>query len=130
MSLVWSAWVSPESITQWNHASDDWCCPEAKIHFEEGGRFRYRMEAKDGSAGFDFEGQFRSIQHHRLIAFALEDGRNVRVEFITVGSDTRIVETFEAEEQNAAELQRQGWLCILENFKRHVESIVADSGAA
>ncbi len=122
LSSVWGAWVTPEDITNWNFASEDWCCPRAEIDLVEGGKFNYRMEAKDGSMGFDFDGQFTDIQPNKSISYKIADGRTVEIEFIGTGSGVTIVETFQAEDENSAELQKQGWYCILENFKKHVES--------
>jgi len=122
LERVWRAWVTPDEIIRWNFASDDWCCPSAHIQLEAGGRFSYRMEAKDGSFGFDFEGEFVSIQPGKEIQYTIADGRWVKVQFLACDGGTRLVETFQAEDQHSAEQQRQGWLCILENFKKHVES--------
>lgn len=119
---VWSAWITSGDITSWNFASDEWCCPRAEIDLSNGGKFNYRMEAKDGSMGFDFVGEFTDIQPHRSISYRIADGRDVRVEFIQTENGVKVVETFEAEDENSAEQQRQGWLCILTNFKKHVES--------
>jgi uncharacterized protein YndB with AHSA1/START domain len=119
---VWHTWVSPEEIINWNFASDEWCCPSAEIAFVEGGKFNYRMEAKDGSMGFDFEGVFTKVEPLKSIHFKLEDNRQVKVDFIDTANGTKVVEKFEAENENSAEQQRQGWLCILGNFKQHVES--------
>jgi uncharacterized protein YndB with AHSA1/START domain len=119
---VWDAWISPEHITKWNFAIDEWCCPSAVLDFEQGGGFSYRMEAKDGSMGFDFEGKFMNIQTHKLISFKLEGDRLVRVKFRKTTNGTEITEIFEAEDENAAEQQKQGWLSILNNFKKYVEN--------
>lgn len=118
---AWEAWTSPASITQWNFASEDWQCPRAQLDLRPGGTFNYRMEAKDGSMGFDFEGEFTSITPHCLIEYSMGDARKVKVEFIPDGDDTRLIETFEAEDQNSAEQQRQGWQAILDNFKKFTE---------
>lgn len=122
LTSVWDAWVTPEDITSWNFPIEDWCCPKAEINLEEGGYFNYRMEAKDGSAGFDFEGVFTGITPYKVIHSRLEDGREVRVEFIEIENGVKVVESFETEDENSAEQQRQGWLSILNNFKKHVES--------
>jgi uncharacterized protein YndB with AHSA1/START domain len=120
---VWKAWTTPENITQWNFASEDWQCPRAKLSLTCGGKFNYRMEAKDGSFGFDFEGEFTSITVNHEIEFSLGDNRKVAVIFIPAGNATRVVETFEAEDEHSAEQQRQGWQAILNNFKKHVERL-------
>ncbi|MCW8128579.1 SRPBCC family protein [Microbulbifer halophilus] len=121
LDRVWDAWVTPEDITKWNFAVADWCCPRAEINLEEGGHFSYRMEAKDGSVGFDFEGKFTKVSPRKSIHFKLEDDREVKVEFMETENGVRVTETFEAEDENSAEQQRQGWLSILDNFKKHVE---------
>jgi uncharacterized protein YndB with AHSA1/START domain len=121
IKTIWEAWVTPEDITQWNFAIEEWCCPSAKIDFVEGGNFNYRMEAKDGSFGFDFKGEFTHITLHKLIQYSLEDGRMVMIEFIDSNNGVKVVQTFDTEDENSAEQQRQGWLGILTNFKTHVE---------
>ena len=119
---VWSAWITPDDIRNWNFASEEWCCPDAKIDFTVGGKFSYRMEATDGSMGFDFGGRFTAIEAKRLIEYALDDGRKVIVLFSKTEQGTRVVETFDAENELAAEQQKQGWQSILNNFKKHVEA--------
>ena len=119
---VWAAWITPDDIKAWNFASDDWWCPDAKIDFEVGGQFNYRMEAKDGSMGFDFAGRFTSISPNECIEYALDDGRKVRIDFSVSEPGTRVLETFEAEDALSAEQQRLGWQSILNNFKQHVEA--------
>lgn len=118
---VWNAWINPDDITRWNAASDDWHTPEARVDFRVGGRQWARMEARDGSAGFDFVATFTKIEPHRVIEMLLDDGRNVRVEFHPMQEGTMVRETFDAESENDPELQRSGWQAILDNFKRHVE---------
>ncbi|MCC9603728.1 SRPBCC family protein [Stieleria sp. JC731] len=119
---VWKAWVTPSDITRWNFASDEWCCPTAQIELVVGGQFSYRMEAKDGSIGFNFEGTFTVIEPQSLIKYALADARIVEVKFVQTDSGVRVVETFDAEDEHSAEQQRQGWQCILDNFKLHTEN--------
>ncbi|MBE0363845.1 hypothetical protein PULV_a1346 [Pseudoalteromonas ulvae UL12] len=121
-ATVWNAWVSPEDITSWNFAIDEWCCPKAEISLEVGGKFNYRMEAKDGSMGFDFEGTFTEINPQKSIRFELGDSRVVTVEFLETAEGVRVIESFDAEDENSAEQQKQGWQSILNNFKKHVES--------
>lgn len=121
LSRVWDAWVTPDDITRWNFAIDSWCCPAAEIDLRVGGNFSYRMEARDGSAGFDFTGTFTAIQPGQLIRFSLGDNREVSVKFSESQDGVRVVETFDAEDENSAEQQRQGWQAILNNFKKHVE---------
>jgi uncharacterized protein YndB with AHSA1/START domain len=117
---VWNAWVTPDHITKWNFAIDAWCCPAAEIDLRAGGRFKYRMEAKDGSVGFDFEGVFTKVAPQQSLHFELGDDRLVTIEFMQTSNGTRVAETFEAEDENSAEQQKQGWQCILNNFKRYV----------
>ena len=119
---VWSAWTTPERITQWNFASDDWQCPSATLDLKEGGAFSYRMEAKDGSMGFDFEGVFSVVDRPNEIQYTLGDDRPVIIRFVESDGGVKVSETFEAEDVHTGEQQRQGWQCILENFKAHVEA--------
>ena len=120
---VWEAWTKPEHIVKWNYASDDWHSPWAKTDFREGGNFSARMEAKDGSMGFDFGGIYNVIRTNEYIEYTIGDGRNVQVTFTKQGKATKVVETFEAESTNSIELQRGGWQAILDNFKKYTESI-------
>ncbi|MDO6822132.1 SRPBCC family protein [Marinobacter sp. 1_MG-2023] len=122
LATVWDAWVTPKDITKWNFALDEWCCPRAEVNLEAGGNFNYRMEAKDGSVGFDFEGIFTKIESNESIYFELGDNRVVTVEFIETVNGVKVLETFDAEDENSAEQQKQGWQSILNNFKKHVES--------
>ena len=119
---VWAAWTTPEDISQWNFASDEWCCPKAEIDCAPGGRFSFRMEAKDGSMGFDFEGAFTEVDPMKTIRFKLGDEREVTVSFSELNPGHVLVEeTFEAEDEHSGEQQRQGWQAILDNFRGHVE---------
>jgi uncharacterized protein YndB with AHSA1/START domain len=122
---VWAAWITPEDIQRWNFATDEWICPRADIELSVGGKFSYRMEARDGSIGFDFEGVFTRIENNRLIEFELGDQRRVSVEFSEAENGVRLVERFEVEDQHSAEQQREGWQSILDNFKKHVEATAA-----
>ena len=122
LSAVWDAWVTPEDITCWHFALDEWCCPKAALDLKAGGNFNYRMEAMDGSAGFDFKGQFMKINPHKSIYYTLGDERVVELHFIKTNNGVKVVETFEAEDENTAEQQKQGWLSIFNNFKKHVEN--------
>jgi uncharacterized protein YndB with AHSA1/START domain len=121
LNRVWAAWNNPEDIKRWNAASDDWHTPRASVDLREGGKFNARMEARDGSEGFDFEGTYTRIVPRKLIEYRMDDGREVSVEFSQEAGRVRVRETFDAESQNPAELQRQGWQAILDNFARHVE---------
>jgi uncharacterized protein YndB with AHSA1/START domain len=121
VATAWKAWTSPDSITQWNFASADWVCPRAEIDLRPGGKFNYRMEAKDGSVGFDFEGEFTAVDPHRRIEYSLGDDRKVVIEFLPVAGTTCVRESFEAEDAHSAEQQKQGWQAILNNYKLFVE---------
>ena len=119
---VWEYWTKPEHIIHWNFASDDWHAPWAKNDLREGGKFSWRMEAKDGSFGFDFGGEFTVIKLFQYIEEVLGDGRVVKISFKGDDKKTSVVETFEAEEQNPIEMQKNGWQAILNNFKKYVET--------
>jgi len=119
---VWLAWTQPEFIIKWNFASDDWCCPSATNELVEGGKFSWRMDAKDGSFGFDFSGQFNEIVQFSKIDESLDDGRSVVIVFIKTDAGIRVVEKFEPENVNPPESQKMGWQLILDNFKKFVES--------
>lgn len=118
---VWKFWTEPEHIVQWNHASDDWHTTKSENDLCVGGKFLSRMEAKDGSFGFDFGGIYTDIKPHELIAYTLGDNRKVEVIFSKKGNDTVITSHFEPETQNPVEMQKGGWQAILNNFKKHVE---------
>ena len=106
----------------WNNASPDWHTPSAKNDLRQGGKFNARMEARDGSMGFDFGGTYSEVILHKNISFTLEDNRKVTVIFSSLANSTRVVESFEAESTNSEELQRTGWQSILDNFKKYVEN--------
>lgn len=127
VNQIWTAYTSPRHIVKWNFASPDWHSPSAKNELEPGGSFSYRMEAKDGSVGFDFEGVFQKVQPNELVSYVMGDEREVSVEFDDLGEKTRVKVTFDAEEMNSEELQREGWQAILDNFKKHVEGFQHDS---
>jgi uncharacterized protein YndB with AHSA1/START domain len=118
---VWKYWSAPEHIVKWNNASDDWHSPKAENDLRTNGKFNVRMEAKDGSFGFDFGGVYDEVKEHELIAYTMGDGRKVNVTFSGSGEQTKIVETFDAESENPVEMQRSGWQAILDNFKRYAE---------
>jgi uncharacterized protein YndB with AHSA1/START domain len=118
---VWRSWTEPTHITRWNFASNDWWAPRATNDLTKGGKFSFRMEAKDGSFGFDLEGVYDRVEIQKRIDYTLSDGRKVMVEFVGDGSTCKIVEEFEAETENSEELQRAGWQAILDNFKKYVE---------
>lgn len=122
VNKVWNCYNSPEHITKWNFASDDWYCPKAENNLREGGRLKSRMEAKDGSFGFDFEAVYDEVIEHEKIIFTLLDGRKVETLFEFVDGKTNVTTTFDAENENPVEMQREGWQAILNNFKKYVES--------
>ena len=119
---VWKFWTEPGHIIQWNNASDDWHTPRAENDLRVGGKFSARMEAKDGSFGFDFGGDYTNVIEHKIIEYILGDGRKVKIEFSSEGDTTTVVETFDAENTHSAEMQRSGWQAILDNFKKYTET--------
>lgn len=119
---VWEYWTKPEHITKWNNASDDWHTPRAENDLRPGGTFAARMEARDGSMGFDFGGVYDDVRTNEYIEYTLGDGRKVNVTFTPRGNATQVVENFEAESTNSLEMQKGGWQAILDNFKKYTES--------
>ncbi len=119
---VWDFWNEPKHITQWNAASEDWHTPQASNDLRPGGRLSSRMEAKDGSFGFDFEGTYTDVVPLSVISYTLEDGRTVTITFSSKGNQTLIKESFDAEGTNSIERQQAGWQAILDNFKKYVEN--------
>lgn len=121
---VWDCFTQPQHITQWNFADASWHSPTAKIDFTEGGTFDYRMEAKDGSMGFNFTGRFDDISPLTQIKYTMDDGRTCEVIFRRIKDDKiEVIENFQAEENNPIEMQKQGWQMILNNFRDYVESL-------
>ncbi len=119
---VWNYYTAPEHITQWNFALDSWHCPKAINDLIVGGRFVSRMEAKDGSAGFDFEGSYKNILFGERIEYIIGDDREVIIEFEDKGNNKiDVFVTFDSEDENPIEMQQEGWQNILDNFKKHVE---------
>lgn len=118
---VGEAYTTPADITQWNFASDDWCCPSAEADLKVGGGYKARMEAKDGSFGFDFEAVYEEIEPYKAITLAMSDGRKARTTFEATGNGTKVTTRFDAEMQNSIKMQRDGWQTILNNFASHVE---------
>lgn len=119
---VWEFWTNPEHIIKWNYASKDWHTPKAENDLKVGGKFLSRMEAKDGSFGFDFEGVYDEVIINKKISYALLDDRKVTVSFLQTENGIEIKEIFEAENENSIELQKNGWQAILNNFKTYVEN--------
>jgi uncharacterized protein YndB with AHSA1/START domain len=119
---VWKYWTTPEHIMKWNNASDDWHTPRSENDLRVGGKFSTRMEAKDGSFGFDFGGVYDTVKTNELIAYTLGDNRKVIVTFTANGKETKVTEIFDPEQVNPSEMQRSGWQAILNNFKKYTES--------
>jgi uncharacterized protein YndB with AHSA1/START domain len=118
---AWEYYTVPEHIVKWNFASDDWHCPSASTDLHVGGVFSARMEAKDGSSGFDFEGIYDEIVEGEKVVYHMSDGRVVTVTFESKGEGTLATVVFDAEMTNSVELQRRGWQAILNNFKKYAE---------
>ncbi len=122
-SKFWEAYNSPQHIVNWNFASDDWHCPSAETDLQPGGKYKARMEAKDGSFGFDLEAIYDEIIPHEKLEYTLLDGRKVITTFCEEDEKTKVVTEFEAENQNPLEMQKEGWQAILDNFKKYVETL-------
>lgn len=118
---VWIYWTEPEHITKWYQASDDWHAPKAENDLRVGGRFLTRMEAKDGRMGFDFGGIYDVVTVHEEISYTLGDDRKVWITFISEGDQTKVIQTFDAENSQPIEFQQAGWQAILDSFKAYVE---------
>lgn len=120
---VWECYTKPVHITKWNFASDEWQCPHATNELKVGGKYNARMEAKDGSFGFDFEAIYDEIIECQKITYTMLDGRKATTTFEDLGGKTRVTTVFDAEGSNSLEMQKQGWQAILNNFKKHAESL-------
>jgi uncharacterized protein YndB with AHSA1/START domain len=120
---VWNSWNTPEHITKWNSASEDWHTPKASNDLRVGGKFTATMAAKDGSMSFDFEGTYTKVKPNEAIEYTIADGRAVKIKFDASGNKTHITETFEAENENPIEMQRGGWQAIMDNFKKYTEEL-------
>lgn len=118
---VWRAYTTPADIMQWNAASDDWHTPSASVDLREGGAFCSRMEARDGSMGFDFAGTYTKIVEHELIETEF-GGRAAHITFTQTPEGVRVRVSFDSEPSHSIEQQREGWQAILDNFARHVAS--------
>jgi len=119
---VWQFWTEPQHIIQWNAASNDWHTPRAENDLRVDGKFVSRMEAKDGSWGFDFTGTYITIQEHQEIGYVLEDGRKVQILFSDKDIETTVTEIFDAENTHPIDMQQPGWQAILDNYKNYVEA--------
>lgn len=121
LATVWRAYTTPADIVQWNAASADWHTTAATVDLRVGGTFSSRMEAKDGSVGFDFAGTYTAVELERLLAYAFGD-RTARIEFAEAGGAVTVTVAFDAETEHSVEKQEAGWQAILDNFRRHVEA--------
>ena len=119
---VWELWSKPEHITKWANASDDWHTTRAENDLRAGGKFLSRMEAKDGSFGFDFGGVYDAVRENEYIEYTLGDERKVKITFTPQGNKTKVVESFDAENTHSVEMQKGGWQAILDNFKKYTEA--------
>ncbi len=120
---VWRYWTEPNHITKWNQASDTWHSPRAENDLRVGGKFLTRMEAKDGSMGFDFGGEYDAVKLHEEISYTMDDGRKVNIMFQNQGNETKVVEVFDAEGTHSIEMQQAGWQAILDSFKTYTEEL-------
>lgn len=123
VEIVWKYWTEPEHIKNWNTASNDWHTTKAENDLRVGGSFLSRMEAKDGSIGFDFSGTYDEVKLYKTIEYTLGDNRKVRITFESNDDMSEITETFEAESTNPLDMQKAGWSSILESFKNYAEGI-------
>lgn len=123
IKTVWNAWNSAEHMVNWNFASDDWNCPKATIDLKVGGIMNSRMEAKDGSFGFDFKVIFDEILENEIVAYTMEDGRKAITTFKDNGDSVDVQTLFDPENENPIELQQGGWQSILNNFKKYTEGL-------
>lgn len=121
-SKAWQTFTRPEHITGWNFASDDWQCPGAENDLRPGGRYSARMEAKDGSFGFDFTAVYDEVEEGRRLSYTMEDGRRATTTFEPAGEGTTVTTTFDPEGTNDPEMQRAGWQAILDNYRRYTEA--------
>ena len=119
---VWDAYVEPKHITRWNFATEDWQCPSAKNDLKVGGKYAARMEAKDGSFGFDFEAIYDEVVEQKTLTYTMGDGRKATTKFEDLGDKTKVTTTFDAEAMNPEKMQQDGWQAILNNFKKYVET--------
>ena len=122
MQTAWDCYTNPEHITKWNFADDSWHCPSAENDLRVGGQMKSRMEAKDGSFGFDFEAIYDEVKENEKIVYHLEDGRSVDITFEETGGSILIKIVFDAENENPVDMQKAGWQAILDNYKKHAEA--------
>ncbi|HTN47430.1 MAG TPA: SRPBCC family protein [Flavipsychrobacter sp.] len=122
INTVWDCYTQPQHITQWNFATDDWQCPTAENDLQAGGKYKARMEAKDGSFGFDFEAIYDEVEDKKKLAYTMTDGRQAITDFKDVNGKTIVTTAFDPESVNPVEMQQQGWQMILENFRKYSET--------
>lgn len=122
LAKVWQYFTEPNHITQWAFADNTWEAPSAENDVRTGGKFKTVMAAKDKSASFDFTGTYTAVTNHQLIEYDMTNGRHVRVEFTETPNGINVTETFDPENENTLDMQREGWQAILDNFKKHVET--------
>jgi uncharacterized protein YndB with AHSA1/START domain len=120
---VWECWTTPEHIAKWNNASADWHTPYAENNLQVGGKFKYTMASKEGTMSFDFEGEYTLVEQNETIKYVMADGRKVEISFKETPVGVDVIESFDPETENSEEMQQQGWQAILNNFKKHVESL-------
>lgn len=121
--VAWQAFTAPDAITEWSFASPEWCCPSARVDLRVGGRYVARMEARDGSFGFDFSGTYDEVDPERAVSLRLDDGRCARTTFEPEAGGTRVRTVFDPEAENPAQMQRDGWQAILDNYAAYVRRI-------
>lgn len=119
---VWQYYNQAEHIVNWNFASDDWCCPKVETDLRVGGKYLARMEAKDGSFGFDFEAVFDEIRQPEWVAYTMDDGREAEIEFKEEGEKSLVKISFDPDQSHSRQMQQDGWQAILDNFKKYVET--------
>lgn len=123
LATAWAAYTQPQHVTQWNHADPSWHSPHATNDLRVGGRFSYRMEARDGSAGFDFEGTYTAVETEKHIAYTMDDGRTATIDFAQQAGGTLVTVAFDAENTHPLEMQRGGWQSILDNYTAYAERL-------
>ena len=119
---VWDYYTAPEHITQWNFANDDWCCPSANNELSVGGKCIARMEAKDGSVGFDFEAVYDEVSVGEKLKYTMSDGRQATIVFKQLNDAVEVKVIFDADNEPSLDMQQAGWQAILNNFKKYVEA--------
>ncbi|MCP9237837.1 SRPBCC domain-containing protein [Lewinella sp. JB7] len=127
LSETWHYYTESEHVINWNFASADWHCPAAVNDLRVGGEFKITMAAKDGSMSFDLEGTYDEVDPETHIAYTLENGREVSVDFKEVKDGTKVIIKFDPEQENSAEHQREGWQSILDNFRKYAEDQAANN---